>query len=60
MPKLHLNQRPHLTSGAESKVTRAQVAAALGSLADCVEAFKVRAAFREFRIVRQKNESLWA
>lgn len=46
--------------GAESKVTRAQVAAALGSLVDCVEAFKVRAGFREFRIVHQQRESLWA
>ncbi len=45
--------------GAESEITRAQVAGALGSLADYVEAFKVRAAFKSFQIVRQENESLW-
>lgn len=46
--------------GAESKVTRAQVAVALGSLANSVEAFKVRAAFRSFYIVQQRSELLWA
>jgi hypothetical protein len=46
--------------GARSTITRAQLAAALGSLADGVEVFQVRPAFRTFRIVRCKNEKLWA
>jgi hypothetical protein len=45
--------------GAESLVTRAQIRDALGDLANGVEAFKVRAAFKSFRIVRNKNEKLW-
>lgn len=46
--------------GAESDITRAEVASALGELANNVQVFKVRAAFKSFRIVRNKNGSLWA
>lgn len=46
--------------GPESKITRAQVSAALGDLDNSVEVFKTRAAFRSFRIVRNKKDALWA
>lgn len=46
--------------GAESAVTRAQVSIALGTMASDVEQFKARPAFKSFKIVRQKNERLWA
>jgi hypothetical protein len=46
--------------GAASSVTRAQVSAALGDLENQIEAFKVRPAFRTFRVVRNKDESLWS
>jgi hypothetical protein len=46
--------------GCESQVSRAQVREALGGHAQGITAFKARAAFRSFRIVRNKNESLWA
>lgn len=45
--------------GASSPITRQEVADALGDLVDTVETFKVRAAFRSFRIVRNKKEALW-
>jgi hypothetical protein len=46
--------------GAESQVTRSQVSDALGDHhGKNVEVFKVRAAFRSFQIVRNKNEKLW-
>jgi hypothetical protein len=46
--------------GAESGITRAQLAEALGSLSNSVETFKARASFKSFRVVRNKNASLWA
>lgn len=46
--------------GAESKVTRAELAEALGALRTRVEVFKARAAFTTFNMVRNKNQSLWA
>lgn len=46
--------------GPASSVSRAQVADALGSLAGDVEVFKARAAFKSFRVVRNKNDRLWA
>ena len=46
--------------GARSPVTRAQLSEALGDLQPKVETFKARPAFRSFRIVRNKNERLWA
>lgn len=46
--------------GARSAISRAQLAEALGNLAGGVEVFRVRPAFRTFRIVRCKNEKLWA
>lgn len=45
--------------GARANVTREQLADALGDLQASVETFKVRPAFRSFRIVRNKNERLW-
>ena len=46
--------------GDQSKLTRAQITAALGDLNDRVEVFKSRAAFTSFDVVRNKNDSLWA
>jgi len=45
--------------GTHSKITRSMVAESLGDLSTSVEMFKARAAFKTFRIVRNKNESLW-
>jgi hypothetical protein len=45
--------------GAESTLTRANISMALGAAAEDVEVFKVRAAFRSFRVVRNRNERLW-
>ena len=45
--------------GAESKVTREALREALGDLARDVEVFKVRLAFKSFRVVRQRNQKLW-
>lgn len=46
--------------GDQSDVTRAYVADALGVLANSVEAFKARAGFTKFEVVRQKNNAKWA
>ena len=46
--------------GAESMVTRAELATALGDLQTSVETFKARPAFKSFRIVQNKNARLWA
>lgn len=46
--------------GSESSVTRDQISQALGDWASNVEAFKVRPAFRSFRMVRNRDETLWA
>ncbi len=46
--------------GAASSVTRAQLTDALGNLADGVEVYKARAAFKSFRVVKNQNASLWA
>jgi len=46
--------------GAESAITRAQASSAIGALASDVEQFKARPAFKSFKIVRQKDEQLWA
>lgn len=45
--------------GARCDVTRKELNAALGNLAGSIEAFKVRPAFHDFRIVRQNDESQW-
>lgn len=45
--------------GAESNITRTQIDTALGDLKNKVEVFKARAAFKSFRIVRNKDDSLW-
>jgi len=45
--------------GAVSSVTRQDVEQALGDLAQSVQAFKARLAFRSFRVVRQRDGSLW-
>lgn len=49
-----------LLVGAESKITRAEIDDILGDIKGAVEVFKVRAAFSSFRIVRNKDELLWA
>jgi hypothetical protein len=54
--KLKLRQ---VIVGAEADIKRAEVASALGDLATCVEVFKARAAFRSFRIVQNKDGTLW-
>jgi hypothetical protein len=46
--------------GPESDVTRAKLTEALGTLSQQVETFKARASFKSFRVVRNKNERLWA
>jgi len=43
--------------GARSSITHARISALVDS---CVEVFKARAAFKTFRVVRNKNEDLWA
>ncbi|WP_130931635.1 DUF2971 domain-containing protein [Pseudomonas sp. Sample_24] len=45
--------------GFNSKITRAQLADALGDISEGVTCFKVRPAFGSFRMVRNENESLW-
>ena len=46
--------------GAKSILSRSNINLALGELASEVETFKARLAFRTFRVVRQRNEKLWA
>jgi hypothetical protein len=46
--------------GARSDITRKQVSNALGDLIQNVEVFKARPAFKTFRVVRNKNDKLWA
>jgi hypothetical protein len=46
--------------GARSEISRADLAKALGPLVPEVEAFKARLAFQSFRVVRNRQESLWA
>lgn len=45
--------------GFNSKITRGQLADALGELSESVNCFKVRPAFGSFRMVRNEDESLW-
>jgi hypothetical protein len=45
--------------GAESKVTRADIASALGELAPQVATCKARLAFRTYKVIRQRKEALW-
>ena len=45
--------------GARSDVSRAQVASALRGYRHTVESFMARLAFKSFRIVRQKRETVW-
>ena len=45
--------------GACSTLTRSDLSSALGSLAKDIDAFKVRLAFRDFRIVKQRKASEW-
>ena len=46
--------------GDQSSVTRSEVSDALGNLSSNVEAFKARAGFTKFEVVRQKNNAMWA
>ena len=46
--------------GSESKITRSELADALGDLAPQVETFQARPAFKSFRVVRNENARLWA
>ena len=46
--------------GAQSTVTRANVAGTLDDVEAKVDVFKARAGFRSFEVVRNKNESMWA
>ena len=46
--------------GAQSTVTRADVAGALDDVEANVNVFKARASFRSFEVVRNRNESMWA
>ncbi len=46
--------------GGRSEITRSKLNGALGKLADQVEVFTARPAFKTFSVVRNKNEALWA
>ena len=46
--------------GDQSEVTRTQVSEALGELGSGVEAFKARAGFTKFEVVRQMISKKWA
>jgi hypothetical protein len=46
--------------GSESNLARPDVSNALKALASSVEQFKARPAFKSFRIVKQKDDRLWA
>ncbi|MFH1523395.1 MAG: DUF2971 domain-containing protein [Chloroflexota bacterium] len=46
--------------GAEASATREDISTALGDLNPIVEVFKARLAFKTFRVVRQRNQKLWA
>lgn len=46
--------------GARSSLSRADISAALGEMNDEVNVFKARLAFKSFKVVRQRNEELWA
>jgi hypothetical protein len=45
--------------GARSTISRAELAAALGDQAGCVETWKARLSFNRFEIVRNMNDGLW-
>ena len=45
--------------GARSKVTREMISEALGDFSSSIESFKSRAAFKSFRVIPNKNETLW-
>lgn len=45
--------------GANSPITKIDIQKALGGQLSFVTVFKVRLAFNTFRVVRQKNETLW-
>lgn len=45
--------------GARSSISRDQINQALGSMSGQVAVLKARLAFRSFRVVRNKKESLW-
>lgn len=45
--------------GAQSKISREDLATALRTLQSSVRVFKARLAFRSFTVVRNKDESLW-
>jgi hypothetical protein len=46
--------------GSESKITRGEVSSAIGQQGMEIESFKVRPAFRSFKIVRNRSEAMWA
>ncbi len=46
--------------GAESATTREEISTALGNPNPIIEVFKARLAFTTFRVVRQRNQKLWA
>lgn len=46
--------------GAQSNVSRKDIQDALGELAPAIETFKARLAFNSFKVVRQRDSSLWS
>lgn len=46
--------------GDQSNISRSEISEALGELKNEVEAFKARAGFTKFEVVKQKNDKLWA
>lgn len=54
------NLRPtHVIAGALSSVGRTEIDEAIGGLVPRPIVFKARLAFRSYRVVRNRNESLW-
>lgn len=45
--------------GSQSELSRADLVGALGSLFDSVKLFKVRAAFKSYKMVKNRDSSLW-
>jgi len=54
--KLKLNQ---IIVGCNSELRRKDIKQAVGNLHDYIEVFKVRPAFKTFKIVMNRNKNLW-
>lgn len=59
MDRVDTLQLRQVLVGADCTLSRVEIAATLGEFDPNVETFKVRPAFRSFRVVRNQNEGLW-